>query len=193
MIERLRNHIYRKWTTTRFWLKAMLLSPCFKHCPHSLMFGRIGLLQGTKRISIGEKTKFHDFFYLTVWGDDDDRETITIGDNCNFGAFNHITSINRIVIGDNCLTGKWVTISDNNHGGSGFSDLKLPPILRKVCSKGPVIIGRDVWIGEKATILGGVNIGDGAVIGANAVVTKDVPPYCVVGGNPARIIKTNQL
>lgn len=52
-----------------------------------------------------------------------------------------------------------------------------------------VIIGNDVWIGSHALILGGVKIGDGAVIGAGAVVTKDVPPYAVVGGVPARIIK----
>jgi len=55
-------------------------------------------------------------------------------------------------------------------------------------SKGDVIIGNDVWICYGATILSGVNIGDGAVIGARAVVTKDVPPYAVVAGNPARII-----
>lgn len=48
-----------------------------------------------------------------------------------------------------------------------------------------------MWIGDKATILPGVTIGDGAVIAANAVVTKDVPPHCVAGGNPARILKKN--
>lgn len=53
----------------------------------------------------------------------------------------------------------------------------------------PTILGHDVWIGSKATILRGVRIGTGAIIGANAVVTKDVPPYAVVGGVPARIIR----
>ena len=53
----------------------------------------------------------------------------------------------------------------------------------------PAVIGNDVWIGSNSTILGGVRIGDGAVIGAGAVVTKDVPPYAVVGGVPAKIIK----
>ena len=52
-----------------------------------------------------------------------------------------------------------------------------------------VIIGNDVWIGERAMILGGVKVGDGAVIGAGAIVTKDVPPYAVVGGVPAKIIR----
>lgn len=192
LLDRLTSRLDREWTKARFRMKARLLSPRFKRCPHSVMFGKKGLLLGAKRISIGSNTKFNDFFYLTVWGEGDGSEAITIGNNCSFGAFSHITATNRIVIGDNCLTGKWVTISDNNHGGTELSDLKLPPIKRKVCSKGPVVIGDNVWIGEKATILSGVTIGCGAIVGANAVVTKDVPPYSVVGGNPARIIKTHQ-
>ena len=56
-------------------------------------------------------------------------------------------------------------------------------------TKGDTIIGNDVWIGYKATIMAGVKIGDGAIIGANSVVTKDVEPYSIVGGNPAREIK----
>jgi len=56
-------------------------------------------------------------------------------------------------------------------------------------SKGDVVIGNDVWIGAEAMILSGVTIGDGAVIGARSVVTKDVPPYAIVGGNPARLIR----
>ena len=58
-----------------------------------------------------------------------------------------------------------------------------------VTSKGPIIVGNDVWIGRRAMILSGVNIGDGAVIGASAVVAKDVPPFAVVVGNPGRIVK----
>ena len=56
-------------------------------------------------------------------------------------------------------------------------------------SKGDIVVGDDVWIGFGAAILSGVHIGQGAVIGAGAVVTKDVPPYCVVGGNPAKTIR----
>lgn len=57
------------------------------------------------------------------------------------------------------------------------------------CSKGDVVIGNDVWIGMNATILSGVTIGDGAVVAAHAVVTKDVPPYAIVAGNPACVVK----
>ena len=58
------------------------------------------------------------------------------------------------------------------------------------CSRGDVVIGSDVWIGREAVIMSGVTISDGAVIGAHALVAKDVPPYAIVVGNPARVLRT---
>lgn len=115
---------------------------------------------------------------------------LTIGRNCWIGEFTHITCINKITIGDGLLTGRFVLISDNNHGSS-FSEeeQRMRPQDRPLSSKGPITIGNNVWIGDKATILGGVKIGDGSIIAANTVVTKDVPAYSVVAGIPARIIK----
>lgn len=66
------------------------------------------------------------------------------------------------------------------------------PLSRLQYSKGEVAIGRNVWIGDKVTVLPGVHIGDGAIIGAGSVVTGDVPAYAVVAGNPARIIRNLQ-
>lgn len=59
----------------------------------------------------------------------------------------------------------------------------------EVVSKGPIIVGNDVWIGRRAIIMSGVTIGDGAIIGAGAIVTKDVPPFAVAVGNPAKVVK----
>lgn len=150
-------------------------------------------------ISIDDNTTFEESLFLTAWDSYLYCEKpqlfnpeIKIGKNCHFGAFNHITAINYIQIGDGCLTGKWVTITDNSHGSTEISDLLIEPIMRPLFSKGPVIIGRNVWIGDKATILPNVRIGDGSVIAANAVVTKDVPAFCVAVGNPALIIKKSQ-
>lgn len=69
--------------------------------------------------------------------------------------------------------------------------LKLEHVITQddVCSKGPVLIGNDVWIGSHSIILSGVTIGDGAIIGAGSVVTNDIPPYAIAAGNPARVIK----
>lgn len=63
------------------------------------------------------------------------------------------------------------------------------PALKQMPLKGDTIIGNDVWIGENATILPGVKIGDGAIIGAKSVVASDIPPYCVCVGNPARVVR----
>ena len=148
---------------------------------------------GEEYIYIGEGTHIGEHCILTAWertcAGGDFHPEIRIGKNCSIGEYNHITSTNRIVIGDNLLTGRWVTITDNSHGETDYATLQIPPILRIVTSKGPVVIGNNVWIGDKATILPGVTIGDGVVVAANSVVTKDVPEYCVVAGNPAKIIK----
>lgn len=148
---------------------------------------------GEDRITIGEGTHVGEHCVLTTWestcAGGDFHPEIVIGKNCDIGEYNHITSINKIQVGDNLLTGRWVTITDNSHGGIDCNSLSIAPIMRKMISKGPVFIGTNVWIGDKATILPGVTIGDGAVIAANSVVTKDVPAYSVVAGIPAKVIK----
>ena len=114
---------------------------------------------------------------------------LVIGNEVSIGEYSHITCANKLIIGNGVLTGKRVLITDNAHGSSNRISMNQLPMKREVISKGPVIIGDDVWIGEMACIMPNVTIGKGAIIGANAVVTKDIPPYAVVGGNPARIIK----
>lgn len=149
---------------------------------------------GGQYISIGNYTHFGKECIITAYNHTIDGSVFTpeiqIGECGNFGAWNHITCVNKIIIGKSFLSGKWVTISDNNHGDNSYEQLKQEPLYRPVISKGPIIIGDNVWVGEKATIVSGVKIGDGAVIAANAVVTKDVPAYSVVAGNPAKVIKT---
>lgn len=173
-------------------LKGLWMTAKFKNCPYDVTFQKVEYLHGQERIEIGSKCYFGKYLFLTAYPEYAESEhstLIKIGANCNFGAFNHITATNNIIIGNNLLTGKWVTISDNNHGQCDKESLSVPPIERNIVSKGSITIGNNVWIGDKATILGGITIGDGAVIGANAVVTHNVPAFCVVAGNPARIIK----
>lgn len=183
LFRRLKRGIRSKW-----------LIPQFKSCGMNSRFGMIGMLNGMKNISIGDFSFFSDYFYITVQRriDSIPEPHITIGNRCCFGAFNHITCTNSITIGDNLLTGKWVTITDNSHGSMDIQQLKDSPITRPIISKGPIYIGKNVWIGEKATILPGVTIGDGSVIAANAVVNKDVPPYTLVAGVPAKIISRGE-
>ncbi|WP_288273126.1 hypothetical protein [uncultured Bifidobacterium sp.] len=80
-------------------------------------------------------------------------------------------------------------ITDHAHGDSSAQQQTMAPDDRPLYSKGPVTIGDRVWICEHAIILPNVTIGDGAIIAAGAVVTKDVPPGCVAAGNPARVVR----
>ena len=146
-------------------------------------------LRGGKFIIIGKKTRIDRNNILTAWPLTSKIPELIIGENCDIGQYNHITCVNRVFIGNGVLTGRWVTITDNSHGNSSYESLLQRPSLRKVESKGVVYIGDNVWIGDKCTILPNVHIGKGVIVAANSVVTKDVPPYCVVGGNPAIILK----
>lgn len=105
----------------------------------------------------------------------------------------------KLIIGKFCqiATGVRFIMNGSNHAMNGFStypfkvfggqwSLKDP---MQVVSKGDTVIGNDVWIGNGATIMQGVKIGDGAIIGTNSLVTKDVEPYTIVGGNPAKEIR----
>jgi len=100
----------------------------------------------------------------------------------------------RLIIGDFCSIGQNVNfLVSSEHAYSGLSTY---PLKVRICghgaealSKGDIVVKDDVWIGFGAIICSGVTIGQGAIVGAGSVVTKDVPPYAIVGGNPARIIK----
>ena len=81
-------------------------------------------------------------------------------------------------------------ITDNSHGVSTSKMMDISPAKRLLYSKGPVIIDDNVWIGEKASIMPGVHIGECAIIAANAVVTKDIPAYSVAAGIPAKVVRT---
>ena len=174
-------------------IRSSWLRHQFFMCGEKVVFGKIGELHAPQFISIGNKTCFGDFLYMTCWPNTNNKSDVismlVIGNRCNFGAMNHITCCNRIIIGNNVLTGKWVTITDNSHGTTQKGQLQMPPLDRPLFSKGEVIICDDVWIGDGARIMPGVTIGKGAVVGANSVVTKDVAPYDVVCGVPAKTIK----
>lgn len=112
---------------------------------------------------------------------------LTIGDNSGLGVNCRVQG--TVIIGNNVMMGPDVLIYTTNHE---FRNKNVPMQQQGYQQEKPVIIGNDVWIGARAIILPGVNIGDGVVIGAGAVVTKDVPAYCVCAGNPARVVNRRQ-
>jgi len=144
-----------------------------------------------QRIRIGEGSSIDGI--LMVWKK---KGEITVGTNSYIGLGSRVWSAKKIVIGDNVQIAHNVNIFDNNihsidpairsrefstHYGNPDSDLKEQGI----------IIGNNVWIGTNAIILKGLSIGENAIVGAGTIVTKDIPPNCIVVGNPVRIIKKN--
>ncbi len=149
-------------------------------------------LKGVDCISIDKGTMIGKNVILTAWkafGSQNFSPSISIGKNTYIGENAHITACESITIGNGVLTGRYVYISDNSHGDCSLGQSSIPPLKRPLQVKGPVVIEDNVWIGERVCILSGVRIGKGAVIAANAVVTKDVPSNAVVGGVPAKMIK----
>jgi acetyltransferase-like isoleucine patch superfamily enzyme len=110
---------------------------------------------------------------------------LEIGDGCSIGRFNHIYATQRVVLGKHVLTANGVYISDNLHD---YRDPLRPVLQQPIVQNGVVDIGEGSWLGHNACILG-ARIGRNCVVGANAVVTQDVPDFCVVVGAPAVIIK----
>ena len=110
---------------------------------------------------------------------------IRIGNNVGVGSFSNIGGTGGVDIGDDTIIGPYLSIHTENHI---FNDLDML-IREQGVERKPVKIGRNCWLGGKVTILAGVNIGEGSIIASGAVVTKNVEPYSIVGGVPAKLIK----
>jgi acetyltransferase-like isoleucine patch superfamily enzyme len=111
---------------------------------------------------------------------------LRIGNKVVFGAKNTINCYMDIEVGDDCIFADWIYICDFDHR---YEDMTIP-IKNQGIVKSPVKISANCWIGEKSTILRGVTVGEGSVIASHALVNRDVPANSIVGGVPARVLKT---
>lgn len=122
----------------------------------------------------------------------EDKKVLFIGKNVQINDFVHITAMENVTIGDNVLMASKIYISDCSHGSySGNSMDSNPnsiPSERPLFSK-PITIEDNVWLGEFVSVLPGVSIGKGTIVGANSVVSKSLPPYVIAVGTPAKPIK----
>lgn len=173
-------------------IENKILKNSFKKLGDNFTIGKDYIVKNPEYIEIGENFVALDRFRIEAWDkylSQDFKPLIKIGNNVIFNTDIHIGCINSIVIGDNCLFGSKIYITDHHHGDASLEALKLPPKDRGLVSKGAVIIKNNVWVGEGVGIMPNVTIGENSIIAMNAVVTKDVPPNCVVAGVPASIIK----
>ena len=150
----------------------------------------VNALFNERYIRIGSGTMFGPQATLSV-GMVPDQEMVSdtvieIGDRCLFGKGSGIVGHLEIVIGDDVWTGHHVYITDQNHG---YDDMSLP-VSQQVMPERPVSIGDGSWLGHGTVVLPGARIGRHVVIGANSVVTGEIPDHSVAAGVPARVIKT---
>lgn len=146
--------------------------------------GRHGIRWG-RRLTTGAGVRLDVFR-------DDGQPALVFGEDVQLNDYVHIGAVERVEIGSQVLIASRVFISDHNHGEYASPDPAsaptTPPALRPLVSK-PVRIGDRVWLGEQVCVLPGVSIGDGAIVGAGSVVTRDIPRNSIAVGNPARVIR----
>lgn len=140
-------------------------------------------IQGIGGICFGQRFTAGRALWLQTIGDG----RLTIGDNVNMSDWVHIGALSSITIGNGCLIGSKVLITDHSHGSTAdiASETLVRPDARRLQSKGPVVIEDNVWLGDAVAVLAGVTIGKGAIVGANSVVTHDIPNNTVWAGAPA--------
>lgn len=120
------------------------------------------------------------------------KPELIIGDRVYIGEYVHIGCNHRIIIGNDVLMGSKIYITDHNHGvyrGERQDSPDIPPANRPLTEDESVEIGDRCWIGEFVTILPGVTIGEGCIIGSQSTVTRDIPPNSIAVGSPARVVK----
>lgn len=142
---------------------------------------KTAILEVKKLINIKEKAEIQEYVIIRTY-----KNPVVIGKYTQINPFTVIYGGSGVYIGDNVMIAPHCMIASGNHN---LSQKDLPMRFAQDTSVGPIHIADDVWIGANCTITDGVKIGKGAVIGANSVVTTDVPEYTVYAGTPAKFIK----
>jgi acetyltransferase-like isoleucine patch superfamily enzyme len=134
-------------------------------------------IHGSGRIFLGRNL----FLYRELYFETQEHGEIHVADDVVLSRGVHLVAFTRMDIGKGTMIGEYTSIRDANHQFGQDAALRTSGHTAK-----PVVIGQNVWIGRGVTVLAGVNIGDHAIVGANAVVTRNVPAHSVVAGVPAR-------
>lgn len=167
-------------------LFSLIFSRSFKQFGTKCSVYRPDIIEGEEYISLHDHVSIGSECWLLCLPIAETSEPdLTVGKGTVIGRFAHIVTVDKVSIGEKVLIADSVYISDNLHS---FNDVEKSVIDQPVVKAGQVNIGDNVWIGEGVSIVG-ASIGRNSVIGANSVVTHDVPAYSVAVGSPAKVIK----
>ena len=192
-----------------YFMRKVLFPLLFNSVGKGTIFGRSITLRHTHKITIGRGCVLDEYCALSAQGDENSairlgnqvllgrgtvlstrNGTIEIGDFSNIGAGCRIGTTTRVKLGKHVLLAANCYIGGAQHR---FDRLDIPIMRQGYDSKGGVVIEDDVWLGTDVKVLDGVTIGTGSVIGAGSVVTKDIPPYSIAVGVPAKIKGSRRL
>jgi acetyltransferase-like isoleucine patch superfamily enzyme len=170
---------HQKIIFTLSYVRGFFIASSFSQRALVSVLGKVFITIRNGDITVGNFTRLWPNTKLTSIGKDE-KAIIIIGERCSIGDRTQIHAAQKIVIGNEVMISWDCAIMDRDfHGVNGEKE-----------KSAPIVIEDKVWIGCHAIILKGVHIGEGAVIGAGAVVTKDVESYTLVAGNPARVVKS---
>ncbi len=166
--------------TRRLYAHASLAAHLSRPLPATVVVLGKSWVYGTGAIHLGEHTLLYPDLHLETQG----KAVITLGDGVVLSRGVHLVAMAGITLGRGSMLGEYTSVRDANHQRTPGMSIRDAGHTAK-----PIVIGAEVWIGRGAIVLGGVTIGDGATVGANAVVTRDVAPGATVVGVPAAAIE----
>ncbi|NJO77656.1 MAG: acyltransferase [Cyanobacteria bacterium RM1_2_2] len=189
-------------------LRKKFYQGLFQRTGSGLILGQGVVLRHPRRITLGDRVAIDDYTLLDASGAGEagmsfgndvivsrncviqcKTDSLTLGNRVDIGCNTILSSGNGIFIGDSVL------IAGNCYIGGGryvTDRIDIPMMEQGVYSKGPVVIGNDVWLGAGAIVLDGVRIGKGCVVGAGALVTKELPDYSIAVGVPAQVVRKRE-
>ena len=155
----------------------------------STYFERVETIRLTKKYNTTINYIQQGYGGLTITSSNKKSAKFHIDKTSHLKSNTFIECTGGVTIGKYFHTGRGLTIFSTNHNYESHESIPYDEVI--ICR--PVIIEDFVWFGSNITVVPGITVGEGAVVGSGAVLTKNVPPYSVVGGNPAKIIKTRDI
>jgi len=178
---------YRASIRLRGKLFSLLISGAFAQFGKNTVLMYPIRLNGEERIAIGDQVFIGSGSWLQTLPDGENKTVaVSIGKGTSFAGACVISAVRGVTLEENVLLARNVYISDHIHK---YTDTGVPVIAQGMDKILPVLIKRGAWLGQNVVVCPGVTIGAGAVVGANSVITKSIPDYCVAAGAPARVLK----